>query len=196
MIRMIDKDVFAIGIGASIGGVEAVTLLASALPAKFPAIVFVTLHIGTNPSVLPELLRLRGRNPAKHAVDGETPQPGTIYVAPPDHHLIVEDGRIRLHRGPKENHCRPAIDPMFRSLALAFGPRAIGVVLTGFLDDGTAGLKAITARRASRKSNRRTRWPTAARATTAGTCARTARASGRAARRCSCAMRRAKPSAS
>jgi two-component system chemotaxis response regulator CheB len=78
-----------------------------------------------------------------HAVDGEAIEPGRLYVAPPDRHLLLEHQRIRLTRGPKENRFRPAIDPLFRSAALAYGSRAVGVVLTGSLDDGTAGLWAI-----------------------------------------------------
>lgn len=134
---------FAVAIGASAGGVEALLELAAALPHKFPAIVLVVQHIGANRSVLPQLLRARGANPAVHPQDGDRPLPGTIYVAPPDLHLLVEHDRIRLVRGPKENHCRPAVDPLFRSVALNFRERAIGVVLTGHLDDGTAGLRAI-----------------------------------------------------
>lgn len=133
----------AVAIGASAGGIDALLRLAAAMPADFPATVLVTQHIGSYKSVLPQLLRQSGPNRAKHAADGDPPLPGTIYVAPPDHHMLVERERIRLLRGPKENHCRPAIDPMFRSVALAFRSQAIGVVLTGGLDDGTAGLKAI-----------------------------------------------------
>lgn len=137
------KDLHAIAIGASSGGVDALLRIAAALPPRFPAIVLVTQHIGTLPSILPELMRGRGPNHAVHPADGDRPVPGTIYIAPPDQHLLVEQGRIRLYRGPKENYTRPAIDPMFRSVALEYGSRAVGVVLTGQLDDGTAGLKAI-----------------------------------------------------
>ena len=133
----------AIAIGSSTGGIEALLTLASGLPARLPAVVLVTQHIGGYVSVLPELMRSRGPNPALHPRDGDEAEPGTIYIAPPDRHMLIEQGCIRLVRGPKENHSRPAIDPMFRSVALEFGGRAIGVVLTGFLDDGTAGLKAI-----------------------------------------------------
>ena len=134
---------YAVVIGASAGGVSALLELASALPPRFPAPVLVVLHIGANPSVLPELLRSRGPNHAMHAQDGDRLVPGTIHVAPPDHHMLLERDRIRLTRGPKENHARPAIDPLFRSAALNWGRRAIGVVLSGQLDDGTAGLQAI-----------------------------------------------------
>ena len=136
-------DSFAVGIGASSGGVEALLQIAGALPARFPAPVLVTLHIGSLSSLLPELIRARGPNRALHPADGDRLEPGTIYVAPPDRHLLLQDGRIRLGLGPKENHARPAIDPMFRSMALALRSCAIGIVLSGRLDDGTAGLKAI-----------------------------------------------------
>jgi two-component system chemotaxis response regulator CheB len=89
------------------------------------------------------LLSGRGPNRAVEAREGDTPTPGTIYVAPPDHHMLLESGVVRLTRGPKEHHARPAIDPLFRSAALDCGPRAVGVVLTGMLDDGSAGLRAI-----------------------------------------------------
>ena len=130
-------------VGASAGGVAALLKLSSALPAPFPAPILVVLHIGANTSVLPMLLSAHGNNRAVHAQDGQALEKGTIYVAPPDHHMLVHDGRIRLNRGPKEHHTRPAIDPLFRSAALAHGPHVVGVVLTGRLDDGTAGLKAI-----------------------------------------------------
>ena len=133
-------------IGASAGGVSALLKLSSALPAQFPAPILVVLHIGANPSVLPMLLSAHGNNRAVHAEDGQVLEKATVYVAPPDHHMLVHDGRIRLSRGAKEHHTRPAIDPLFRSAALARGPGAVGVVLTGRLDDGTAGLKAIKKR--------------------------------------------------
>ena len=89
------------------------------------------------------MLERGGPLPATNARDGEVIRPGRIYVAPPDRHLVIENGRTRLTRGPKENRFRPAIDPLFRSAAYAYGPRVIGVVLSGGLDDGTAGLWAI-----------------------------------------------------
>ena len=130
-------------IGASAGGVNAILDLAPALPANFPVPILFVQHIGAHPSRLWELAHQRGPNPAVAASDGDVPRPGTLYFAPPDHHMLLQDGRIRLWRGPKEHHARPAIDPLFRSAALECGPQAIGVVLTGMLDDGSAGLRAI-----------------------------------------------------
>lgn len=130
-------------IGASSGGVSALQRLAASLPADLPAPVVVVLHIGAYRSMLPELLSYRGPLPAHHAQDGEAVQPGRIYVAPPEHHLLLVAGTVRLTRGPKEHHARPAIDPLFLSAALSHGADVVGVVLTGMLDDGTFGLQAI-----------------------------------------------------
>jgi len=130
-------------IGASAGAIPVLLELATRLPAGFPAALLVVLHVGAHHSVLPELLKDCGALRARHAVDGLALQPGTIEIAPPDQHLLVEGSRVRLQHGPKENHARPAIDPLFRSAALAQGPRVIGVLLSGRLDDGTAGLGAI-----------------------------------------------------
>lgn len=131
-------------VGASAGGVEALVKLANELPADLPASVFIVLHIpAQSPSLLPEILSRAGQLKAVHPKDGEAIQQGCIYVAPPDQHLLVERGHIHLVHGPKENRHRPAIDPLFRSAATIYGPRVVGVVLTGSLDDGTAGLLAI-----------------------------------------------------
>jgi len=105
--------------------------------------VLVVQHVGALPSVLPELLSSAGPNPAVHAAHGDQPRPGVVCVAPPDHHMMLGPHAIHLTRGPKENHSRPAIDPLFRSAALHWRERVIGVVLTGTLDDGAAGLVAI-----------------------------------------------------
>jgi two-component system, chemotaxis family, protein-glutamate methylesterase/glutaminase len=130
-------------IGASTGGVATLFELAAALPADINAVIGVVLHVGGNNSLMPELLSARGPLPAVHPKDGERLASGKIFVAPPDHHMMFTRDAVSLTRGPRENHARPAIDPLFRSVALAWGPRAIGVVLTGALDDGTAGLAAI-----------------------------------------------------
>lgn len=132
-------------LGASTGGVDALTAIAAALPERLPAAVLVVLHIGQHPSILPEMLQRAGRLPAHHARDGERIVKGNIYVAPPDLHMVVEDDIVRTIRGPKQNFARPSIDPLFRSAAVARGPRVIGAVLTGQLDDGTAGLAAVHA---------------------------------------------------
>ncbi|WP_258045730.1 chemotaxis protein CheB [Mesorhizobium sp. NBSH29] len=137
-------------IGASAGGVGALRFLAAALPNTFPAPVLVVLHIGAHRSELPELLNSAGPLPAKHAEDGETIHPGRIYVAPPDRHMIVADGRLRLLRGPKENCARPAIDPLFRSAAEHYGTDALGVILSGNLNDGTLACLKSSGAAASR----------------------------------------------
>jgi two-component system, chemotaxis family, protein-glutamate methylesterase/glutaminase len=127
-------------IGASAGGVEALQQLAHALPANLPAPVFVVLHVhARSKSVLPEILSSAGPLPAVHAVDGARIEDARIYIAPPDHHLIIEREHMHVGVGPKENYQRPSINVTFRSAALAYGDRTIGVVLTGQLDDGTAG---------------------------------------------------------
>jgi two-component system chemotaxis response regulator CheB len=130
-------------VGASTGGVRALRVLAAGLPADFAAAVCVVLHVGAFRSSLPELLAAVSALPAAHAAPGDALRPGRILVAPPDHHLLLQDGAVLLTRGPKEHHTRPAVDPLFRSAALSHGPRVIGVLLTGALDDGTAGLQAI-----------------------------------------------------
>ncbi len=134
-------------VGASAGGVEALVTLAGSMPADLPAALFLVLHIpAESPSLLPDILNRSGPLRASHPADGEVIQNGRIYIAPPDQHLLVEEGIVRIIRGPKENRHRPAIDPLFRSAARTFGTRVVGVVLTGSLDDGTAGLLAIKRR--------------------------------------------------
>jgi two-component system chemotaxis response regulator CheB len=130
-------------VGASAGGVRALQALASQLAPDFPAPILAVQHVGSHPSILPSLLAHKGRLAASHAVDGERISPGRILVAPPDQHMMLADGTVRLSRAAKENHARPAIDPLFRSAAVAHGTGVIGVLLTGYLDDGTAGLQAI-----------------------------------------------------
>ncbi|WP_457797827.1 chemotaxis protein CheB [Methylocystis sp. S23] len=134
-----------VAIGASAGGIEALITVVGGLPADFPASVLIAQHLSpASPGMLPQILSQAGPLPASSPEDGEALAPARIYVAPPNRHLLVETkGRLRLSRGPRENRARPAVDPLFRSAALAFGTRVIGVVLTGYLDDGTAGLQAI-----------------------------------------------------
>src|SRR5215469_4343326 len=134
-------------VGCSVGGVEALQKLAAGFPQKFHASIFVVMHLAPQTtSVLPDILNRSGKLPASHPRDGEVFRTGHIYVAPPNHHLVIEDGRMRITRGPKENRHRPAVDPLFRSAARYYGRRVIGVVLTGALDDGTAGLLSIKRR--------------------------------------------------
>lgn len=130
-------------IGASAGGVEALSKLVAELPRSLRASVFVVLHLSRGRSVLPEILSRAGVLPAIHPNDGDPIEPGRIYVSRPDHHLTLEPGRIRILHGPTENGYRPAVDPLFRSAARHYGPRVVGVILTGALDDGTAGLAAV-----------------------------------------------------
>lgn len=131
-------------IGASSGGVEALLALLPALPADLPASVCVVVHTAPEgPGRLPQILARHAALPVLHATDGLALERGKIYIAPPDRHLLVEDGVLRVARGPRENRHRPAVDPLFRSAAIAYGPRVVGVVLSGALSDGTAGLRAI-----------------------------------------------------
>ena len=131
-------------IGGSAGAVEALKRICARLPADFPAAVFVVIHVNpTSRSVLPDLLSRSGKLPARHPRDGEPISRGTVYVAPPDTHMLLRPGHVILRRGPHENRTRPAIDPLFRSAAIAYRSRVIGVVLSGLLDDGSAGLIAI-----------------------------------------------------
>jgi two-component system chemotaxis response regulator CheB len=134
-------------IGGSAGGVESLREVVGGLPATIPAAILVVIHFPADaPSVLPRILSRAGPLPAQHAVDGAPIEPGRIYVARPGFHLLVRRDRIRVARGPTENGHRPAIDPLFRSAAIAFGPRVIGVLVSGNQSDGTAGLAAIKQR--------------------------------------------------
>lgn len=111
-------------VGASAGGVEALSQLIANLPADLPATIFVVVHISAQgKSFLPQILTRKGSLLATHAKDGEAIAPGRIYVAPPDYHLLVKRGFMRLVEGPKENNCRPAVDPLFRTAAKAYGCR-------------------------------------------------------------------------
>ena len=131
-------------IGTSAGGVEALRALVAGLPQDFPGSVFIVMHTAPDsPGVLAEILARSGPLPAANASNRERILPGHIYVAPPDRHMLLEPGRVRLTRGPKENRFRPAVDPLFRSAAQVFGPRVVGVILTGGLDDGVSGLAAV-----------------------------------------------------
>lgn len=136
-----------VAVGASAGGVEALMCLAAGLPRDLPYSMLVVLHVPPGaPSVLASIIDRHGPLPASTASDGVALEPGRIYVAAPDHHLIVVNESIVLSRGPTENGHRPAINALFRSVALAFGNRAVGVLLSGVLDDGVLGLSAIRSR--------------------------------------------------
>ena len=134
-------------IGASAGGFEAIRRLVAGLPPNLNAAVFIVWHMSPDVrGILPQVLNRQKTLMAANAVDNEPIVYNRIYVAPPDRHLIVENGFVRVTRGPKENGFRPAVDPLFRSAAYAYGPRVIGIVLSGALDDGTAGLWTIKSR--------------------------------------------------
>ena len=136
------KDIVVIG--ASAGGIDAIRTIAAGLPHDFGGSLFVVVHTApAAPGVLDVIFGNAGPLPAAAAVNGERIMPGRIYVAQPDHHLIIEPGRIRLTRGPKENRFRPAVDPLFRSAAQTYGPRVVGVILSGGLDDGVNGLWTV-----------------------------------------------------
>src|SRR5215212_4205120 len=131
-------------IGASAGGFQVVVNTASQLPADLPVPVFVVMHVrADHHSYLPEILAKAGPLSAVHPEDGAKIKAGVIYVAPPDHHLLIDDSHVAVKRGPKENGFRPSIDALFRSAAYSYGPGAIGVVLSGALNDGTSGLWSI-----------------------------------------------------
>jgi two-component system chemotaxis response regulator CheB len=140
--KLVGHDIIVVG--ASAGGVPALISLCQGLPRSLPAAVFVVVHTSpTNPGILPQILNRAGPLPVVHAEDGKPWRSGKIYIAPPNHHMLLVDGTVRLTCGPKENGFRPAVDPLFRTAANQHGPRVIGVVLSGGLDDGTEGLLHI-----------------------------------------------------
>lgn len=131
-------------IAASAGGVQALKTLVAGLPQDLKASLFIVLHVpATKPSMLPLILNHARGLPALHPTDGMAIEQGKIYVAPPDHHLILEQGQIHLGTGPKENYVRPSADVLFRSAANSYGSRVVGIVLTGLDHDGTKGLIEI-----------------------------------------------------
>lgn len=134
-----------IAVAASAGGVEALSALMRSLPAGLPAAVLIVLHVPpSGPSVLPRILERAGHLPVRHARDGEPLQEGVVLVAPPDRHLTVDEGFVaRVSAGPRENGHRPSADQLFRSVAEQCGDRVAGVVLSGTMDDGAAGLRAV-----------------------------------------------------
>ena len=130
-------------IAGSAGGHDPLRRIIAALPVPCSAAVLVVMHIGPHPSFLPELLTQCGQHLATFADNGEQIEAGHIYVAPPDHHMLLEAGRIRLDQGPKVHHTRPAADPLFISAALSHVDRVMGIVLSGGDGDGAVGLRAI-----------------------------------------------------
>ena len=131
-------------IGASAGGLEGIKALIAALPKDFPAVILVVLHIPSDSiSALPQILSRAGRLPARQPEDGETIKPGQIYVARPDHHLLVEGDKMGVKKSPRENRFRPSIDVLFRSAAYHHKHRVAGVILSGALEDGVSGLWTI-----------------------------------------------------
>ncbi len=131
-------------IGASAGGLEACRKVVEAFPEDLEAAVFIVIHIpAQGVSVLPDLLSKWGNLPAVHPKDGDLIRPKAIYVAPPNHHMLVKPHLVRIVSGPYENNSRPAVDPLFRTAARAYGRQVIGVILSGNLDDGTAGLRVV-----------------------------------------------------
>lgn len=139
---MINRDIVVIG--ASAGGVSTLEQLVKALPKDFPGSIFIVMHTPPySPSKLPKILSRAGKLEAVHPKENEKIEQGKIYVAVPDHHLLIEEGQVVVRKGPRENRFRPSIDALFRSAAYVYGTRVIGVVLTGALDDGTSGLWTI-----------------------------------------------------
>jgi two-component system chemotaxis response regulator CheB len=137
-----NRDIIVIG--GSSGATAPLKDILARLPVDLPAAIFIVLHIPARGiGILSTVASAAGRLPVKLAVHGLPIEHGTVYLAAPDHHLLIADGHLVLGRGPRENMVRPAIDPLFRSAAMAYGPRVIGVVLSGFLSDGAAGLEAI-----------------------------------------------------
>jgi two-component system chemotaxis response regulator CheB len=145
MTSALHRDIIVIG--ASSGGLETLLEIVPQLPRDLPAAIFLVVHVpAKGRSQLPSILSRAGRLPAVHAEDNDKIEHGRIYVAPPDFHLLVANGHVRIVRGPRENNHRPAIDPLFRTAARVYGRRVVGIVLSGMLDDGAAGLFAVKSR--------------------------------------------------
>jgi two-component system chemotaxis response regulator CheB len=133
-------------IGASAGGLEAITQILRGMPDDVDAAILIVLHTANRAgSFLPQILERASKLPVCHPADGDPIERGRVYIAPPGFHMIVEVGVVRVVQGPRENLNRPAVDPLFRSAAAAYGPRVTGVILTGMMDDGTAGLMVVSA---------------------------------------------------
>ena len=133
-------------IAASAGGLDPLRRIVTALPVACSASVFIVWHTGRHPSILPEILSMQTRLPVTHGEDGEPFEAGHIYVAPPDEHMYLARGLIRMDHGAKIHHTRPAADPLFISAAETYGALVIGIVLSGYDGDGAAGLRTIKER--------------------------------------------------
>jgi two-component system, chemotaxis family, protein-glutamate methylesterase/glutaminase len=140
---MAKRDIVVVG--ASAGGVQALQQLVEQMPVDYPGTIFIVLHTGPS-SILPEILSRAGKLKVVPAGHDMRYEPNRIYVAPPNRHLLINDGVMQLNPGPRENGSRPSIDPLFRSAARTHRSRVVGVILTGTLDDGAAGLFAVKAR--------------------------------------------------
>jgi two-component system, chemotaxis family, protein-glutamate methylesterase/glutaminase len=139
-----NADPYIVVIGASLGGIEALAALLSQLADSFPAPILAVLHLHPNsPAILDRLLSAKTDLKVTFAQHEDLIQAGKVYLAPPDRHLLIKGGQTLLSQGPRENRSRPAIDTLFRSAAVDCNARAIGVLLTGLLDDGAAGLQAV-----------------------------------------------------
>lgn len=133
--------------GASAGGIPPIERVLSALPRQFPAAVFVTIHTAAEgPRLLSDVLSRLSSLPVSYAADGDAIRKSRVYVAPPNRHMLLDGGVVRVTAGPRENRHRPAIDPLFRSAARAYGPRVVAALFSGLLDDGSAGMKAVSGR--------------------------------------------------
>src|SRR5688500_7290018 len=131
-------------IGASAGAVPVLKTIIGNLPAEFAGSIFIVVHLPPYyESKMPEILSKASRLPVVHPADGEAIEPGMVYVAPNDHHFIIQEGKMQVKNGPKENHFRPSIDALFRSAAYAYKERVAGIILSGSLNDGTSGLWTI-----------------------------------------------------
>jgi two-component system chemotaxis response regulator CheB len=139
---MANRDIVVIG--GSAGSIGPLKTILAELPPDFPAAIIVVVHVpAQSTGVFVTVASAVTALPVKNASDGDAVLPGRIYLAPPDRHLLVIDGTFRLGHGPRENLVRPAIDPLFRSVALEYGPRCIGVILSGMLNDGASGLATV-----------------------------------------------------
>jgi two-component system chemotaxis response regulator CheB len=142
MPEELSRDVIVIG--GSAGALQALKQVLRALPAGLPGALFVVIHTSPDsPGILPRLLAKDSALPVAYGTDAKPIRPGHVYVAPPNHHLLVKPGHMLVTRGPRENRFRPAVDPLFRTAAIAYGSRVVGVILSGAQDDGVSGLAHV-----------------------------------------------------